>query len=173
MAGGFFEMQHTDEGTAVVATFTDRSRADKTIQALHDDGFRRTWLAVIDRSAAGADTFQPGDAAAQRRWFRKDAKQTLYDALRDRGVGDDVALQLDDSCDDGDIILVVESANDPTHAQEIVQRDGGKLLSAPTPLKADAAPPDRDALRQRRQGIAPVVREDVFVCREPRAVRTV
>jgi len=165
-------MQHS-EGSAVVATFTDRAGADKAIQALHDEGFRRTWLAVIDRTAAGADTFNPGDGTPQRRWFRKDAKQTLYDALRDRGVGDDVALQLDDSCDDGDNILVAESANDPTYAQEIVQRAGGKLLSAPTPLKADAAPPDRDALRERRKSIAAVVREDVFVCREPRAVRTV
>ncbi len=165
-------MQHS-EGSAVVATFTDRGGADKAIQALHDEGFRRTWLAVIDRTAAGADTFEPGDGTPHRRWFRKDAKQTLYDALRDRGVGDDVALQLDDSCDDGDNILVAESANDPTYAQEIVQREGGKLLSAPTPLKADAAPPDRDALRERRKGIAAVVREDVFVCREPRAVRTV
>jgi hypothetical protein len=165
-------MQHND-GSAVVATFADRSRADKAVQALHDDGFRRTWLGVIDRSAAGQDTFQPGDGTPQRRWFRKDAKQTLYDALRDRGVGDDVALQLDDACDDGDIILVAESANDPVYAQEIVQREGGKLLSAPTLLKADAASPDRDALRQRREAIAPVVREDVFVCREPRAVRTV
>lgn len=166
-------MQHTDEGTTVVATFTERGRADATIKALHDEGFRRTWLGVIDRSAAGPDTFEPGDGTSKRRWFRKDAKQTLYDALRDRGVGDDVALQLDDSCDDGDFIMVVESANDPACAQEIVQREGGKLLSAPTRLKADAAPPDRDALRQRRESIAPVVREDVFVCREPRAVRTV
>ena len=166
-------MQHTDEGTAVVATYADRSRADATIKALHDEGFRRTWLAVIDRSAAGPDTFNSSDGTAQRRWFRKDAKQTLYDALRDRGVGDDVALQLDDTCDDGNIILVAESANDPLYAQEIVQREGGTLLSAPTRLKADAAPPDRDALRGRRQAIAPVVREDTFVCREPRAVRTV
>jgi hypothetical protein len=166
-------MQHTDAGTVVVATYTERDRADKAIQALHDEGFRRTWLAVIDRSAAGPDTFQQVDGTAQRRWFRKDAKQTLYDALRDRGVSDDVALQLDDSCDDGDVVLVTESANDPAYAQEIVQREGGKLLSAPTPLKADAAPPDRGALRERREAIAPVVREDVFVCREPRAVRTV
>jgi hypothetical protein len=166
-------MQHTDDGTAVVATYSDRGRADATIKALHDEGFRRTWLAVIDRSAAGGDTFQAGDGTSQRRWFRKDAKQTLYDALRDRGVGDDVALQLDDTCDDGNIILVAESANDPLYAQEIVQREGGSLLSAPTRLKADATPPDRDALRGRREGIAPVVREDTFVCREPRAVRTV
>jgi hypothetical protein len=165
-------MQH-NEGSAVVATYNERGRADATIQALHDEGFRRTWLGVIDRSAAGSDTFHPGDGTPQRRWFRVDAKQTLYDALRDRGVPDDVALQLDDSCDDGNSILVVEAANDPTYAQEIVQREGGKLLSAPTPLKADTAPPDRDALRERRQAIAAVVREDVFVCREPRAVRTV
>ena len=166
-------MANTDAATAVVATFTDRSKADKSVQALHDEGFRRTWLAVIDRSAGGPDTFTSGDGTPQRRWFRKDVKQTLYDALRDRGVSDDVALQLDDSCDDGNIILVAESANDPLFAQEIVEREGGKLLSAPTLLKADAAPPDRDALRQRRQSIAAVVREDVFVCREPRAVRTV
>jgi hypothetical protein len=165
-------MQQND-GSAVVATYTERARADATIKALHDEGFRRTWLAVIDRSAAGANAFEAGDGTSQRRWFRVDAKQTLYDALRDRGVTDDVALELDDSCDDGNSILVVEAANDPTYAQEIVQREGGKLLSAPTRLKADAAPPDRDALRQRREAIAPVVREDVFICREPRAVRTV
>lgn len=166
-------MQHTDAGTAVVASFTDRSRADAAIQALHGEGFRRTWLAVIDRSAAGPQTFHPGDGTSQRRWFRKDATQSLYDALRDRGVSDDLAARLDDSVDDGTSILVAESANDPGYAQEIVERGGGTLLSAPTPLKADAEPPDRDALRERRTSIAPVVREDVFICREPRAVRTV
>src|ERR1700733_4481653 len=166
-------MQHTDAGTAVVATFTERSRADAAIQALHGEGFRRTWLAVIDRSAAGTDAFHPGDGSPQRRRFRKDAPQTLYDALRDRGVSDDLAAQLDDTVDDGYSILVAESANDPAYAQEIVEREGGSLLSAPTPLKSDAEPADRDALHERRASIAPVVREDVFICREPRAVRTV
>lgn len=164
-------MSH-NEGSAVVASFNGRTGLDATVKTLHDEGFRRTWIGVIDRTAAGPESVHPGGTPL-RRWFRKDAKQTLYDALRDRGVGDDVALMLDDSCDDGDAILVVEAANDPTFAQEIVQREGGKLLSVPTPLKADAAPPDRDGLRERRASIAPVVREDVFVCREPRAVRTV
>ncbi len=161
-------MQHTDAGTAVVATFTQRSRADAAIAALHEQGFRRTWLAVIDRSAGAGQTFADSGDGVQRRWIRKDAPRSLYDALRDHGVSDDVALHLDDSVDDGHCILVAEAANEPAYAQEIVERATGQLLSAPTPLKGDAATPERDALRERRLSIAPVVREDVFVCREPR-----
>lgn len=160
-------MQHTDAGTAIVASFPDRASADAAIRALHDQGFRRTWLAVIDRSAAGPNAFSTtaGDSSP-RRWFRKDAPQSLYDALRDHGVTDDDALRLDDTVDDGDCILVAESANDPSYAQEIVANQRGTLLSAPTPLLTNSAPPDRDALRERRMSIAPVVREEVFVCRD-------
>jgi hypothetical protein len=163
-------MQHTDAGTAVVATFTERSRADAAIAALHAQGFRRTWLAVIDRSAAGGEAFNASGDNSTRRWFRKDAPRSLYDALRDRGVPDDVALRLDDTVDDGHCILVAEVANDAAYAQEIVERAAGVLLSAPTPLRADATTPERDALRERRESIVPVVREDIFVCREPRGV---
>jgi hypothetical protein len=161
-------MQHTDAGTAVVATFTERSGADAAVAALHAQGFRRTWLAIIDRSAAGGHTFSESGASSQRRWFRKDAPQSLYDALRDRGVPDDVALHLDDSVDDGHCILVAEVANDPAYAMDIVERAGGALQSAPTPLKGEVTTLERDALRARREVIVPVVREDVFVCREPR-----
>ena len=163
-------MLHTDAGTAVVATFTERSRAGAALAALHEQGFRRTWLAVIDRSAAGGETFNGSGDGSTRRWFRQDAPRSLYDALRDRGVPDDVALSLDDTVDDGHCILVAEAANDPAYAMDLVERAGGQLLSAPTPLKAEAATPERDALRERRESIVPVVREDVFVCREPRSV---
>jgi hypothetical protein len=163
-------MHNTDEGTAIVATFSERSAADAAIRALHDQSFRRTWLAVIDRSAARPDTFNATRDGLQRRWVRKDSPQSLYDALRDHGVTDDDALRLDDTVDDGCCILVAESANDPAYAQQIVASEGGALVSVPTPLQSNGAAPERDALRKKRTSIAPVVREEVFVCSEPRRV---
>lgn len=161
-------MHHTDEGNTIVASFPNRSGADAAIQAVHDEGFRQTWLAVIGSEDAGHDgTTGAIDENSSRRWFRGDAGQSLYDALRGRGVGDDVALQIDDTIVEGNCVLVVEGSNDPTYAEEIVGRAGGTLLSAPTPLLAEH---DRDALRARRTSIAPVIREDIFVCREPRAL---
>jgi hypothetical protein len=160
-------MHHTDEGNVIVASFSDRGGADTAVRALHDEGFRRTWLAVIGRGGTGGDNGGPVDEDSPRRWFRGDAGQSLYDALRGRGVADDVALQVDDTIVEGNCVLVAEGSNDPTYAEEIVAREGGALLSAPTPLLGEN---DRDALRERRTSIAPVVREDVFICREPRVL---
>lgn len=161
-------MHHTDEGNAIVASFPNRSGADAAIRAVHDEGFRHTWLAVIGSGGAGHHrTAGAVDESSSRRWFRGDAGQSLYDALRGHGVSDDVALQIDDTIVEGNCVLVVEGSNDPTYAEEIVGSVGGALLAAPTPLLAEH---DRDALRARRTSIAPVIREDIFVCREPRAL---
>jgi hypothetical protein len=174
---------------AIVASFTGRAQADAAVHSLHDEGFRHTWLAVVE--AVDANTFggAGGTIGAGRetvrevqggnpltRLFKRDSNRTLYDALRDRGVDDDAALRIDGSIVEGNCVLVVDGANDPRCAEELVARAGGDVIAAPEPLSTEPGPfsedpmavprmiaAERDALRARRMSIVPVVGEEVFV----------
>jgi hypothetical protein len=186
---------------AIVASFTGRGQADAALRSLHEEGFRRTWLAVVE--TVDANTFGGAGGAGGTvgaghetvhevqggnpltRFFRRDSNRTLYDALRDRGVDDDAALRIDGTIVEGNCVLVVEGANDPRCAEELVAQAGGELLAAPEPLSAEPGPisddpmavprmiaAERDALRERRMSIVPVVSEDVFVERRPPVERS-
>jgi truncated hemoglobin YjbI len=174
---------------AIVASFTGRVQADAALRSLHAEGFRRTWLAVVETVDANAFGGAGGTVGAGRetvhevqggnpltRFFRRDSNRTLYDALRDRGVDDDAAMRIDGTIVEGNCVLVVEGANDPRCAEELVAQAGGEVLAAPEPLSTEPGPlsddpmavprmiaAERDALRERRMSIVPVVSEDVFV----------
>jgi hypothetical protein len=156
----------------IVSSFPDRARADAAVRVLHEEGFRRTWLAAI---GAGREEVREIGGNPLRRWFHADSNRTLYDALRDREVDDDQAQRIDASVGAGNCVLLVEGANDPRCAEELIERAGGEIMAAPEALRTAPGGPDdpmaharvvaaeRDELRQRRMGIAPVVREDVFI----------
>jgi hypothetical protein len=174
---------------AIVASFTRRSQADAALRSLHEEGFRRTWLAVVETDdaegsggaggtpGAGRETVREVEGGnALMRFFGRNSHRTLYDALRDRGVDDDAALRIDGTIVEGNCVLVVEGANDPRCAEELVARAGGDVVAAPEPLTTEPGPfaddpmavprmiaAERDALRDRRMSIVPVVSEDVFV----------
>ena len=171
---------------AIVASFTDRARADAAVRSLHEDFFRRTWLAIVETVVATSfggilGTWRETgrelpSGNALKRFLERDSDRTLYDALRDRGVDDDAALRIDGTIVGGNCVLVVEGANDPRCAEAIVARAGGEVIAAPEALNTEPGPiagdpmadsrviaAEREALRERRMTIVPVVREDVFV----------
>ena len=173
----------------IIASFTSRAQADAAVRTLHEEGFRHTWLAVVDTVdansfggaggtvGAGRETVHELEGGnALKRFFGRDSNRTLYDALRDRDVDDDVAQRIDGTVVEGNCVLVVDGANDPRCAEELVTRAGGEVIAAPEPLLSEpgtiaddpmAVPrvvaAERDALRERRMSIVPVVSEDVFV----------
>ena len=182
---------------AIVASFSNRPQANAAMRALHDDGFRRTWLAVVDpvdaasfggaggTVGAGRETVREvAGGNALQRFIRRNSNRTLYDALRDRGVDDDTARSIDGTIVEGNCVLVVDGANDPRCAEELIGDAGGDVLAAPTPLRTEpgtiADDPmaasrviaaDRDELRRRRMTLVPAIKEDVFIERRVAAMR--
>ncbi|HEV3138877.1 MAG TPA: hypothetical protein VGY57_00105 [Vicinamibacterales bacterium] len=62
--------------------------------------------------------------------FRRGGERTLYDALRERGLSDEDAKNVDGAVAEGNYILVVEDANDPVYAEEIIVSEGGSIVAA-------------------------------------------
>jgi hypothetical protein len=155
------EAMPRDEPTdPIVATFSDRTPADAAICKLHDEGFRRTWLAHVEHVdpntfggaggtvGAGREIVRPIGENPLVKLFRRGEKPTLYDALREHGLSDEDAKNVDGAIAEGSYILVVEGANDPVYAEEIVVAENGAIVAAPTPLGTE---PDRETLRELRK----------------------
>ncbi|MBV8369395.1 MAG: hypothetical protein JO036_10795 [Candidatus Eremiobacteraeota bacterium] len=153
-------MQKDESANSIVATFSDRTLVDAAVCELHGDGFRHTWLAHVEHVdpntfggaggtvGAGREIVQPIGENPLVQLFRRGGKPTLYDALREHGLSDEDAKNVDGAITEGDYILVVEDANDPVVAEEIIVNEGGSIVAAPTPLGTE---PDRETLREQRQ----------------------
>lgn len=112
-------MTHRPSATAV-ATFPDRPAADAALGALHDAGYRRTWLGVT--TSAGA--VEPA-APPLARWLHHETARTLCDVLRDHGVLEDDARAIDGSVVAGECVVVVEDVDDPANVAELLHAKGG------------------------------------------------
>jgi len=144
---------------SIVATFSDRAQADGAVCKLHDEGFRGTWLGQLEHVdpntfggaggtvGAGREIVRPIGENPLVQLFRRGAKPTLYDALREHGLSDEDAKNVDGAVLEGNYILVVEGASDPVFAEEIIVAEGGSIAAAPTPLGTE---PDRETLRELR-----------------------
>jgi hypothetical protein len=144
-----------DEANPIVASFPDREPADAAVCALHDAGYRSTWLAYVEpvdpntfggaggTVGAGRELVRPIGENPIRKLIRSDTKETLYDALRAQGMTDEDARNVDGRVVEGSCVLVADGASDPLAAEEIMVQAGGSIVSAPTPLGAE---PDRESL---------------------------
>lgn len=153
-------MPKDDSSNTIVAVFTDREQADAAVCALHDEGFRHTWLALVEpvdpntfggaggTVGAGRELVKPIGRNPLARLFRRAGELTLYDALRERGLSDEDAKNVDGSIAEGSYLLVVQDVNDPVFAEEIIVKRGGSIVAAPTPLGIE---PDRETLREQRE----------------------
>jgi hypothetical protein len=152
-------MQKKESANSIVATFSDRTRVDGAVCKLHDDGFRHIWLAQLEHVdpntfggaggtvGAGREIVQPIGENPLVQLFRRGGKPTLYDALREHGLSDENTKNVDGAITEGDYVAVVEDANDPLVAEEIIVNEGGSIVAAPTPLGTE---PDRETLREQR-----------------------
>ena len=159
-------MPKDDSKGSIVATFSDRTQADGAMCKLHDEGFRRTWLAYVEHVdpntfggaggtiGAGREIVQPIGENPLVQLFRRGGKPTLYDALHEHGLSDEDAKNVDGAVVEGSYIVVVEGANDPVCAEEIIVAEGGSITAAPTPLGTE---PDRETLRELRKQDTPRV----------------
>jgi len=123
----------------LAATFADRASADTALAELHDAGFRKVWLGVVQGDAA------PGPNAQVASEGEGDEEQTLHVALIAHGLRHDRARQLEATLQGGAAIVTVDGENDPDEAFTILQANGGNVS---TNAPAAARPPKVDEARR-------------------------
>lgn len=136
------------EGRALVAAFADRETAHAAARALHDEGFKRTWIGVThpsgDTSYSGTSgtastatgqthvTSDGGDTLGEKigRFFSGESgERTLYDELVRHGVAASEARRIDGSLAPSSAILTVDGHNHPELAATLIERSGGHILA--------------------------------------------
>lgn len=146
-------MQRNDLLGVLVATFPSRACAEEAIRDLHRAGVRHTSLGVA-KSAGEAVT--PPAAATEiherveavgighivARWFRRERDETLYEALREHGVGEAAARRIDGAIADGYCLVVAEDVTAPAEAASIAMRHGGTVLVTADAIETPAVQND-------------------------------
>lgn len=193
--------QRNERFGSLVVTFPTRAIADEAIRELHQAGVRHTWLGVAKMTEPEASE-EPQSARhervddlalshAVRRWFHRDRDETLYDALREHGVGEEDARRIDGGVAEGNCVLVAEDVRAPIRAAAIAARHGGTMLvtlgaGSPPPGESDPLAESRveaahrhpvsgeldinDVRRESqrlREVNVPTVREEIYVRRSP------
>ncbi len=155
-------MASTDSSTTVVATFPSRERADAAVHALHEAGYRRTWLGVtepVDPNSFGGAGGTVGEGRERvhevgrnplARWFHRDEGHTLYDVLREHGVEEADARDIDGSVVEGDVVLIAGELADSAAVEKLLRAHGGTM---------------RGSIVEQKPPRPPSRREDVFVDR--------
>lgn len=189
--------EHGAERT-VVAVFTDRSPARDAARELHDAGYKDTWIGTtrpqgptddargtppgtLTGEIDGTDVVEGGSPNILGRIgrFFAGADYTLFEALREHGVADADAAQLEESIPAGSSVLTVTLDDDVRAGSRdpatVIGRCGGRLLTADSGLTTDEHQLEPGEVRQ-REGIAasrerddvPTFHEDVFTERRVR-----
>ena len=182
-----------EHGTAptVVAVFMDRSDARDAARELHDAGYKHTWIGTtrphgptddsrgvepgtLTGTVDGTDVVEGGSSNIIGKIGRFFAGEdyTLNEALREHGVADADAAQLEESIAPGSSVLTVALSDDiPAGSQEpatVIARCGGRLLTEGSSLTIDEQQLERGEVRQRRVAASqerddvPTIHEDVF-----------
>ncbi|MFN2461646.1 MAG: hypothetical protein ABR591_13325 [Candidatus Velthaea sp.] len=168
----------------VVAVFTDRSEARDAARELHDAGYKDTWIGTtrphgptddargvepgtITGTIDGTDVVEggTGDVLGKIGRFFAGTDYTLGEALRKHGVTDADAARLEESIPPGSSVLTV-TLGDDVHAGSqgpatVIERCGGRLLTADSGLTTDEQQLERGEVRQRREVAASQERDDV------------
>jgi hypothetical protein len=170
----------------VVAAFSDRETAQDAIEALHAEGFHKTWIGVTSAhmtanpsngSGLVAKKVDPGSSLTAKigRFFSGDSDDSsLTKSLTKLGVPESEAQRIDGALEPRDVLLTVDGSNHPELAAQIIRDSAGDVLSGnykdagayalDESIDGDA----RVRLRNERlgYGTVPTLFEETFVCRE-------
>ena len=172
-----------DAARTVVAVFTDRSESHDAARELHDAGYKDTWIGTtrpqgptddakgtppgtLTGEIDGTDVVEGGggNVLGKIGRFFAGADYTLFDALRDHGVADADAVQLEESIPAGSSVLTVALRDDERAGSEdpatVIARCGGRLLTSEAGLTKDDQPLERGEVRTRK-GFAASQDDDV------------
>jgi hypothetical protein len=175
------------EAVPVVAAFADIEHARTAAQALHDEGFHRTWIGVTHPTA---DKDDADDTTGEATRVDNDEKasvavkvgrflngerdgMSLYQSLRRHGVADGEAMRIDNALEPNDVLLVVNGSNHPELAAQIMEDGNGDILSGgyagseTFSREQRLAPGGFNELREERlkTAYAPSLREESFTTR--------
>jgi hypothetical protein len=178
----------------IVGVFTDREHARDAARQLHDAGYKHTWIGTtrphgpkddsrgvesgtLTGEVDGTEVAEGGSGNILGRIGRFFAGEgyTLNEALREHGVGQAEAAQLEQSIAPGSSVLTVTLGDDDVRAGSddpgtIIERCDGRLLTPEAGLASDeqlgvSEVSQRRAANQSDDAMS--VREEFFTERRP------
>lgn len=179
----------------VVGVFVDRDDARDAARELHDAGYKHTWIGTtrphgpkdssrgvepgtLTGEVDGTDVVDGAGGNVLEKIGRFFAGQgyALNEALRDHGVGDADAAQLEESIAPGSSVLTLTLGDDDVRAGSpdpgsVITRCSGRLLTPESGLANDDQQLERGELRQggvvASRGDIPTIHEEIFTERGP------
>jgi hypothetical protein len=122
-----------DAPRSIAALFADEAAARRALDALHDGGFTKAWLgvtrSVVEGSAFPEIDHEIGGGATERlvRFFSGNGGETLYAALTDHGIADDVARRLQREMPENGVVVIAGWTGDIEKAAALLAAAGGEL----------------------------------------------
>lgn len=131
----------------------------RALELLHAAGFHKAWLGVTHAMPDGAFSEvvrERGGGALEAfvRRFSGDGGESLYSALTDHGVADDVSRRLQRDMPADGVVVIAGWTGDVVQAAAVLERAGGQLVRGDdagvigTPrlrLPSDEAPATRES----------------------------
>lgn len=149
------------EGRALVALFADRDSARSAIASLHDEGFHRPWLGVTSpgtTSSTGGTEVQSDDdgpmGAIGRFFTGESGGHPLREELVRHGVSEDAASRMDLTLPANSCVLTVDGSNHPELAAQIIEQNGGHIVSGESFTGSTSTTGAASALRLHDTGTA-------------------
>ena len=123
-----------DQPRSIAALFGSEADGVNALEKLHAAGFKKAWLGVT-RALTDDGGFSEvvrerggGRLEAFVRLFSGDGGETLYSALTDHGVADDVARRLQREMPAHGVIVVAGWTGNIGDAARVLEQAGGQLV---------------------------------------------
>ena len=128
------DIRTTDAPRAVVALFPNEAAGRRALELLHAAGFKEPWLgltkALRDGQADSIVISQQGGNWAERlmRYVLGSEDYTLYAALTDHGVADDVSRRLARKMPANGVVVIAGWTGDIREASRVLTAAGGRVI---------------------------------------------
>jgi hypothetical protein len=128
------DARYVDQPRSIAALFESEAAGVDALEKLHDAGFKQAWLgvtrALTDDGAFSQVVRERGGGRLEAfvRLLSGDGGETLYAALTDHGVADDVARRLQRDMPAHGVVVVAGWTGDIADAARVMENAGGKLV---------------------------------------------
>ena len=127
------DSRDVDEPRSIAALFQSEAAGVDALEKLHAAGFKKAWLgitrAMTDDGGFSQVVRERGGGALEAfvRLFSGDGGETLYAALTDHGVADDVARRLQREMPAHGVVVVAGWTGNIAEAARVLEAAGGRL----------------------------------------------
>ena len=128
------DARYVDQPRSIAALFDSEAGGVEALEKLHAAGFKKAWLgvtrAMTDDGAFSQVVRERGGGRLEAfvRLFSGDGGETLYAALTDHGVADDVARRLQREMPAHGVVVIAGWTGDIGEAARVMETAGGRLM---------------------------------------------